>query len=75
MGRGRREDLPKAECVRQAVWAHRVASRGGNWDDTCHRKQIPGVAGNWQDSVTLTFHDPQPATDEHRRKAVYVRSA
>ena len=47
----------------------------GNWDDTYHRKQIPGAAVDWNQAVTVTFHDPQPATDEQKRKAVYARSA
>lgn len=45
------------------------------WDDTYHRKQAPGSDVNWQNSVTITFHDPQPETDAQRRKAVYSRSA
>lgn len=56
------------------TWHRHHWARSGNWDETYHHKQVPGVAGNWQNSVTLTFHDPQPATDDQRRKAVYVRS-
>lgn len=51
-------------------WAH-----SGNWDDTYHRKQIPGSNVAWNEAMQVTFHDPQPATDEQRRKAVYTRSA
>jgi hypothetical protein len=66
----------KSSLIDAAHMWHRYHGAGsGNWDDTYHRKQIPGVAGNWNNSVTLTFHDPQPATDEQRRKAVYARSA
>lgn len=55
---------------------HRVHwARSGNWNESYHRKQIPGTAGSWKDSIRVTFHDPQPATDDERRKAVYARSA
>ncbi|PJA49778.1 MAG: hypothetical protein CO171_04300, partial [Syntrophobacterales bacterium CG_4_9_14_3_um_filter_49_8] len=57
------------------TWHRHHWARSGNWDETYHHKQVPGAAGNWQNSVTLTFHDPQPATDDQRRKAVYARSA
>jgi hypothetical protein len=57
-----------------STWHRNTWSRNGYWDETYHHKQVPGVAGSWQDSVTLTFHDPQPTTDDQRRKAVYVRS-
>ncbi len=36
---------------------------------------MPGVSASWSDAVTVVFHDPQPTTDEQRRKAVYARSA
>ena len=51
--------------------------RNRNWDDTYHQKQIPTVrGGNWNDSVSLSFHgDPQAEDNEHRHKAIYVRSA
>ncbi len=51
-------------------WAH-----SGNWDDTYYRKQMPGIAATWQNVVNVIFHDPQPTTDEQRRKAIYARSA
>lgn len=57
------------------TWHRHHWSRSANWDETYHHKQVPGVAGNWQNSITLTFHDPQPTTDDQRQKAVYVRSA
>jgi hypothetical protein len=57
------------------TWHRHHWAQSGNWDETYHHKQVPGVAGNWQNSVTLTFHDPQPTTDDQRRKAVYTRSA
>lgn len=47
----------------------------GNWDETYHRKQMPGAVGERQDLVTLAFHDPQPANDEQRKRAIYTRSA
>jgi len=57
------------------MWHRLKWLNSGNWDETYHRKQMPGVAGEWHNLVTLTFHDPQPTTDEQRRKAVYVRTA
>jgi predicted ATP-dependent endonuclease of OLD family len=57
------------------MWHRHHYARSGNWDQTYHRKQMPGVGGEWNDLVTVTFHDPQPATDEQRRKAIYARSA
>jgi predicted ATPase len=50
--------------------------RNSYWDATYHLKQIPGTQGsNWNQAVFLTFYDPQPTTDDQRRKAVYARSA
>ena len=69
-GCGKSSLIDAAQTWHRYRWAH-----SNIWDETYHHKQMPGVAGNWQDSVTLTFHDPQPATDGQRRKAVYVRSA
>lgn len=57
------------------MWHRHHWARSGNWDETYHRKQIPGAGGSWQNAVQLTFHEPQPTTDEGRRKAVYARSA
>lgn len=57
------------------VWyAHHWAQRG-NWDQTYHLKHMPGAILHWNTAVAMNFHDPQPATDDQRRKAVYVRSA
>src|SRR5262245_8656579 len=51
--------------------------RNHNWDATYHLKQIPGAQGDWNQSVSLTFHEPQPPPDDNdqRRKAIYARSA
>ena len=50
--------------------------RNPNREETYHLKQIPGVQGNLQEATSLTFYDPQPTNnDDHRRKAVYARSA
>lgn len=50
--------------------------RNRNWDETYHLKQTPGAQGNWNQAVSLSFYDPQPANnDDQRRKAVYARSA
>lgn len=46
-----------------------------DWDATYHSKQMPGVNVNWRDSVTLSFHDPQPSDEQQRQKSVYTRSA
>jgi ABC-type cobalamin/Fe3+-siderophores transport system ATPase subunit len=69
-------------------WYRSTWSRlGHNWDDAYHIKQIDDgeevpagarrVAGRRaiNDSIKIQFYDPQPATDEERRAAVYVRSA
>jgi hypothetical protein len=50
-------------------------ARNQTWDDTYHRKQIPGATISWNNAVTVLFHDPQPATDEQKRKAIYTRTA
>ena len=57
------------------MWHRYHGAGNGNWDVTYHSKQIPGVNVNWNNSVIIAFHDPQPATDDQRRKAVYTRSA
>jgi hypothetical protein len=57
------------------MWHRHHCTRHHNWDAAYHLKQMPGTTGNWQNSVNLIFHDPQPTTDEQRRKSVYVRSA
>ena len=56
------------------VW-YRHHVRRGNWDETYHLKQIPGVGGSWNKSVNVVFHDPQPATADQHQKAVYTRTA
>lgn len=57
------------------MWFRGHWAQSQTWDDSYHRKQIPGSSGNWRDTVTIHFHDPQPATDEEKRKAIYARSA
>src|SRR5205807_2560279 len=57
------------------MWYRQRWAGSGNWDETYHRKQMPGVATTWDNSVSVTFHDPQPSTEEQRRKAIYARSA
>lgn len=46
-----------------------------SWDETYHRKQVAGATETWDQTVQVEFHDPQPLSDEERRKAIYVRSA
>lgn len=57
------------------TWHRHRWTRQGGWDVTYHRKQIPGAVEEWNQAVEIAFHDPQPATDEQGRKAVYVRTA
>jgi len=57
------------------MWHRHHWARSGNWDDTYHRKQVAGSTPGWANHVAVTFHDPQPASDDDRRKAVYARSA
>lgn len=57
------------------MWYRTHYLRNRNWDETYHRKQIPDATENWDNSVTLYFHDPQPPNDEQRRKAIYTRTA
>lgn len=51
-------------------WIHR-----GTWDESYHKKQIPDAVTTWDQSVNVSFHDPQPANDDQRKKAIYARSA
>lgn len=46
-------------------------------DETYNRKQVDGAIQDWDanKAVNVRFHDPQPATDEQRLKALYVRTA
>jgi len=69
-GCGKSSLIDAAQAWHRFHWRHSV-----NWDETYHLKQAPGVTGNWQNAVTLTFHDPQPATEDERLKAIYARSA
>lgn len=69
-GCGKSSLIDAAQMWYRHHWAH-----SGTWDDTYHRKQIPGAVGTWNDVVDVTFHDPQPTTEEQRRKAIYARSA
>jgi RecF/RecN/SMC family protein len=57
------------------MWHRGHYARSGTWDESYHRKQIVGVVGNWNELVNVHWYDPQPATEEERRKAVYVRTA
>lgn len=69
-GCGKSSLIDAAHMWYRAHWAHNQT-----WDDTYHRKQIPGASGNWQNTVAVEFYDPQPADDEQKRKAIYARSA
>jgi predicted ATPase len=62
-------------CGKSSLIDAAQAWRNRHWEATYHLKQIPGAQGNWDQSVFLTFHDPRPANDDQRRKAVYARSA
>lgn len=57
------------------MWYRNRYAQSGIFDEAYHRKQMPGAIGGWDQLVTLSFHDPQPETDEQRRKAIYARSA
>ena len=67
----------KSSLIDAAQTWHRFngAQIGTYWDESYHKKQTLGVTGGWQNSVILTFYDPQPTTADLLRKAVYVRSA
>jgi energy-coupling factor transporter ATP-binding protein EcfA2 len=66
----------KSSLIDAAQTWHRTHwGQSHNWDETYHHKQIPGATGDWQNSVELIFHDPQPTSDAQRRKAIYARSA
>lgn len=60
----------KSSLIDSVHWWHRRnwSGTGNPWDDTYHRKQIPGTAANQGNAVSLVFHDPQPAGDADRRK-------
>ncbi|MGH7784090.1 MAG: AAA family ATPase, partial [Candidatus Binatia bacterium] len=55
------------------LWFRQHWAGNAYHDDAYHRKQLPGTTDSY--SIQVDFHDPQPATDEDRRKAVYVRTA
>src|SRR6266446_4470219 len=57
------------------MWHRHHYARSGNFDESYHRKQIPGVADNWDQLVAIQFHAPAPASEEQQRKAIYARSA
>ena len=57
------------------TWHRHHWMGGGHWDNSYYLKQIPGVTGNWQNTLSMSFYDPQPAGDEQRRKAIYTHSA
>lgn len=57
------------------LWYRGHLARNNNWDESYHRKQAPGSSGNWTDTVTVQFYDPQPVSDDQKRKAIYARSA
>jgi hypothetical protein len=57
------------------MWYRNHWARSNVWDETYHRKQVDGAAQNWPDTVQVSFHDPQPATPEQQRKALYARTA
>lgn len=55
---------------------HRLAwRRTGGWDPTYFSKQTGEADLDWSHSTQVEFFDPQPANDDERRKALYVRSA
>lgn len=57
------------------LWYRQHYAKAGNWQEDYHRKQVSGASENWSQVVQLTFHDPQPDTEDKRRKAIYVRTA
>jgi predicted ATPase len=55
---------------------HRMSWRGqGGWDRTYHLKQTGEADLSWDQSTQVEFFDPQPISNDDRRKALYVRSA
>lgn len=57
------------------VWHGLSWAQRGGWDDTYHGKKLAGPALAWNQSVTVSFHPPEPQEEAARRKAVYARSA
>src|SRR5580765_1772475 len=64
----------KSSLIEAVHWWYRNnwSNSGVGRDESYVRKQI---VGGGQERVTVTFHEPQPVTQEDRRKAVYVRTA
>lgn len=56
------------------LWQRHYYARSGNYDETYHRKQIPGVIDTWNQLVVVEFHNP-PNSEDEQRKAIYARSA
>lgn len=57
------------------MWYRGHLAQNRTWDETYHRKQIPGASGSWNNTVAVQLHDPQPSSEEAKRKAIYARSA
>lgn len=57
------------------LWYRHHWAQAGSWDENYHRKQVAGATESWNQTVQVVFHDPQPQSDEQRRKAVYARTA
>src|SRR5258706_5752270 len=47
----------------------------GGWDEDYHGKQDKSAAINQNESVTIEFHPPAPATEAEHRRSIYARSA
>lgn len=66
----------KSSLIDAAHMWHRFRwLQNGYWDESYHQKKTPGANPTWENSVDLVFHDPQPATEADRKKAIYIRSA
>ncbi len=57
------------------TWYRHHYAQSGNWDESYHSKQSGDPAISWNHAVKLEFYDPQPISEEERRKAIYVRTA
>lgn len=57
------------------MWYRAHYAQNRTWDESYHRKQIAGSPINWSNAVSVYFHDPQPTSEEAKRKALYARSA
>lgn len=69
-GCGKSSLIEAVHAWHRLKWAHTLS-----WDESYHSKQMPGISAIFQDAISVTFHDPQPQTDEQRNKAIYARSA